>query len=77
MGVPDPRATPGGGIDPWRASEEDLKRQARGQQMQDDMAAIRRARSGRIRGSWHGRGLWLDGRAARASGEAELWQSHT
>lgn len=41
--VPDPRATPGGGIDPWRASEEDLKRQARGQQMQDDMAAIRRA----------------------------------
>ena len=39
--VPPP--APGGGVDPWKASEEDLKRQALGQGMAEDVAAVRRA----------------------------------
>ena len=39
--VPDPRAHIT--TDPWKASEEDLERQRRGQAMNDDMAAVRRA----------------------------------
>ena len=38
-----PLPAPGGGVDPWQASEEDLKRQAFGQGMAEDVAAVRRA----------------------------------
>ena len=39
--VADPRSTMQ--VDPWKASEEDLQRRARGQAMSDEMAAVRRA----------------------------------
>lgn len=38
-----PLPAPGGGLDPWKASEEDLKRQAFGRGMAEDVAAVRRA----------------------------------